>query len=1717
MAVFSYVTGSNNSQSFLISSYADEIISSYANVLISEFEIKIITRSFKFSSNLKEEFVSSYNEFSRVDYLEITYGSITDSITDSEDYGYITGDIITYDQIENFGTITINRTQTPYGRLHIFQEFSDDSLSRVSVGGVRFALYGRANYEVIFNPLNRAFEIEGSADVPFTKSYVGKGQFTSFIGTADSVGFNPPESALLFRFQGKAETEVIFNERSRILYFDSATEVSKTNNYNETSVVTFSSTDYGLISEVESLYENYGLISEDEDFANWEREDFGFITENETRLPYGKTEFISYTTESTTNPHIGSGSTKIYGEGLGRATPRQLGEGFITLSGTSVDRFRLRYFGSGSAFTFVSGSETTKVETEQEGTIRFTGEAVERYTKGNYNGQSNKDIAIKGVAICEVIFNPIDRFARFLNLEINSRTYSYNESSVVNLEGIDYGFIAESPTLFGDYGNITDLAYYPWEEDDYGFITDNTVNLPFGKATFISGTTESNTENYVGSGSVYITANAKIFVLPKHNGSGIARFIGSAIEKNTEDYVGSGSIFTFVSATESETNAETSKELFQFNGSSTEKFGKGLYTGSGSIFAFSSTTESTSTQESSKEIFRFVGSAVEKNTESYVGSGSLFTFFTNQERVTYSYNESSAVRIDSIDYGFINEIPTYFDDYDEITGNPYYPWQRDDYGFITDNQTILPFGKTTFISGTTESNTENYVGSGSIFVSGTANVFVLPKHTGSGYAQFSGEAVEKNTEDYVGSGSIFTFVSFTESSSTAETSKELFQFNGSATEKFGKGLYTGSGSIFAFSSTTESESNTQESKGLFKFYGSATDSNTEDYVGSGSLFSFSTNKERVTYSYNQSSVYTFESLDYGFIIESPTLFGDYGSITENPFVPYPENSDYGFITDNQTRIPYGSLNISGTLDSIKIRLNYFGSGSINIDGNAEYAYTPEETGTGLFNITSNPIIKISLLHVGSGSLFSFVGGDESATPAPEIGSGTISIFGSAVERNTESYFGTGTLFGLSSTTEAYSFVPTTEGLFRISGSAAESTTPTTEIGSGSIFTFVSSTETFIVNPPDQTTLFSLSGSAVERNTESYFGTGTLFGFSSTTDSAILAESGSGLFRISGSAAESTTPTTEIGSGSIFTFVSATETFAINPPDQTTLFTLFGSAVEKNTESYFGTGTLFGFSSTTDSAILAETGTGLFKFYGSATDSNTESYVGTGVAFAFLEGVQLDSTGKIRYVSGQESTTSIPPTFGTLFSVSGEVRIFFEYRETGSGVVQFGGAGFAQPSAKHFGSGQIKVIGNTTESTKVDRSGSGSIFGFVSATESSIVNPPESTELFRISGTSIEKYTSTSDTIAEIAINGSAKIRRVPSVISKGKLTLSGYGEESFVLAPYSGSGRISTIGSSSDYRTVINPPEVGTIVLFRGTATTRGIINYTGSGSIFTFVSSTKTKSSTEKSEELFRITGSAVEKNTESYIGVGNLFEFSQRPIIDSNGKVSYVAADESSTGVPPTQIAETRLFGSADVRKTPSYVGSGSIFGFISKTESFGANPPESTELFKISGNSIEKNTEAYSGTGSIFSFASSAESISIRTTEPTSLFRISGGASKFSITRGRYVGSGSIFTFISSSESTLVSPQSSGLFDISGSARIRSIKSEFGTGSIFAFSSSTESLLKKYPDSVGLFNITGFAFESFATSTYLGDSQTIIRGSSVDRKTDYVAPKPVRLYII
>ena len=58
----------------------------------------------------------------------------------------------------------------------------------------------------------------------------------------------------------------------------------------------------------------------------------------------------------------------------------------------------------------------------------------------------------------------------------------------------------------------------------------------------------------------------------------------------------------------------------------------------------------------------------------------------------------------------------------------------------------------------------------------------------------------------------------------------------------------------------------------------------------------------------------------------------------------------------------------------------------------------------------------------------------------------------------------------------------------------------------------------------------------------------------------------------------------------------------------------GGAVEKNTESYVGTGSLFGFVSSTEATVVKSTSSGLFKIHGSGIEKNTENYVGQGSLF-----------------------------------------------------------------------------------------------------------------------------------------------------------------------------------------------------------------------------------------------------------------------------------------------------------------------------------------------------------------------------------------------------------------------------------------------------------------------------------------------------------------------
>ena len=1505
--------------------------------------------------------------------------------------------------------------------------------------------------------------------------------------------------------------------------------------YNEFSIVNPEGLDYGSIFELEDFQEDYGLITESI-ILPYQKVDYGNITDNITIIPFGKLSTLgSFADERIARVSVGGLVFLLFGRAFISVMPIHIGKGIIQVESIFTYSSTFSYVGKGNIFSISSTTEGYIYSPpETHALFSVSGGVFESFGKGLYTGsgslfgfssttesvglnppESTELFRFSGAGVERNTESYVGSGSLFhIGSKVERKTYSYNGSSVVTLESLDYGFINEIHTSQEDYGLITEPIILPSQKDDYGFIIDNQTRRPYGTLRLVSGTTEKNTEDYVGSGTISVGNSAKVFVLPIHIGGGSVIFYGSAVEKNTEDYVGTGSLFGFSSTAESTVVSESATELFRFSGNALESFGKGLYTGSGSLFGFSSTTESVGLNPpESTELFRFSGAGVERNTESYVGSGSLFHIGSKVERKTYSYNGSSVVTLESLDYGFINEIHTSQEDYGLITEPIILPSQKDDYGFIIDNQTRRPYGNIRFTSGTIEKNTEDYVGSGTISVENSANVFVLFSHIGKGSVIISDSSIEKNTEDYVGSGSLFGFSSTAESTVVSESATELFRFSGNALESFGKGLYTGSGSLFGFSSTTESVGlNPPESTELFRFSGAGVERNTESYVGSGSLFHIGSKVERKTYSYNGSSVVTLESLDYGFINEIHTSQEDYGLITE-PIILPSQKDDYGFIIDNQTRRPYGSINISGSLESLIIRLNYFGSGSLFGFSSTSESTLVSEISSELFRFSGNAAESTTpAVEIGSGSLFGFVSSSES-TVVSESSTELFRFSGTLGLKVILDYPGSGSLFGFSSTTESISVSEVSTELFRFSGSAAESTTPTTEIGSGSIFTFVSFTESTSVSEISSE-LFRFSGASVEKNTESYVGSGSIFAFSSTTESTTNTKpETTELFRFSGSAAESITPTTEIGSGSLFGFVSSSESTSVSEIS-TELFRFSGSAIEVANLTYIGSTQIDLTSTSLVRVQLKEIGSGQIKINGDVLDTFTKFELGSGSAFTFLNRVIFDSSGKIRYVSADESTTSIPPARTVTLSLSGEVGIYFQYIEFGGGRLSISGEAIAQPSARHFGSGKVIIDVNGKESTTPGpHIGSGSIFAFVSATESIGSNPPESTELFQISGSAVEKNTESYIGEIESNITGFSNIITTLTYVGNGEINIESSSTEKNTES-YVGSGSIFAFISTTE-SIGSNPPESTELFQISGSAVEKNTESYIGSGSIFTFVSFTETSSIFESGTSLFRLSGTGLESISPApHIGSGLLFQYGQRVIIDPLGKVKFVSADESTTSIPPLEINTLKISGSKEEQTTFTHLGTGSLFGFNSLTESTSVSEV-SSELFRFSGSAIEKNTEDYVGSGSLFGFSSTAESTLVSEVS-SELFRFSGNALE-SFGKGLYTGSGSLFGFVSSSESTLVSEVSSELFKLSGSAIVRKTEYFEGSGSIFTFVSSTFTKPVRYVGIQSLFKLFGSLEESFAKSNYDGLSHSYFVGASIDIQINFDPPKPSQLIII
>jgi len=1393
MAIFSYTTGSDSHR---ISLYANETISDYSSVLLSDLTF-IGDPEFKISSyseELEEQRAYSYDDSAVVGLESTDYGFISEAHVLDDDFGLVTDTTNYAYQRIDYGFLSPNTTIKPFGKIGNISEFADVALVRNSVGGVVFLMYGSAKIFILPLVIGiGSFLARGDAATAFSPQVVGTGSLFTFISTTTTEtnkeegaglfkltststhSFTPAPhigAGFLFGLSGAAEsiaptiaTETalfkisgaITNERTTDSYVGTGyfnTLISHTEivayDYNESSVIGVDFDDYGFINESPVAEDDYLTIADTALNRPWNFADYGFITDNDTRLPFGLFNIESATEIAFAPSNATTGSIRVNGDAKIYVLPIHLGSGVFLIQGSAAPAASLLHPGSGK-IKLISGTAEATGPNPPDSTILFNidGSAGEVQSPAIFGTGFFKKISgtAESVSSNPPEFAPLFKITGAATNEQRAFgyngtgklfpisgmaervAYAYNESSTVLLDFDDYGFISESPVSERDDGLVSDIDIAPGVAEDYGFLTPNASNLPFGPFNVEGTAGQVFTPSHVGSGTLDINGDAKIYILPLVIGRGKIQISGDSAPAQSPAILGKGSLFGFGGGAEATApQIDTEIALFRISGRATESTTPATHIGSGSLFTFVSTTESIgSNPPESTALFRISGAATnEQRAYGYFGTGTLFGIGGKVERVAYAYNESSVVAPDCLDYGFVTAAPDYVPDPEEDYGlitdlDIRLPWQKPDYGFITDFETRLPFGQLQIEGAAQTPAAVTFVAEGRATFAGEAGVYVTPIHIGGGTATIFGDVIPKFQLRTTGSGRMFGFGSGAESTgSNPPESTELFKITGEATNIQATLAHLGSGSINLGQSSPGITGDGSRGVTIFRL----------KHFGSGSLFKNGVGGEAT--------------------VSRPTrgieLFRIIGNVT------YQRNFNY-----NITEASFGSVKITGAATNVEFSRYQFGSGGPTISGAAVPIFRLKHFGSGTFsNITgaaeatgANPPDQTVLFRINGSAKDS----QTAKIPATTV---ETKLFGSATEKNTESYVGSGSLFAVGGSSQIFKVSADASGLFKISGFASDSASRL-YVGSGSLFTFVSKTESTGANPP-VSGLFKVTGSATEKNTESYSGSGSLFTFVGTTQSETNAEISRGIFRFSGSATEKNTESYN-GSGSLFTFVSATESDS-NAESAKGLFRITGTAgVYRVFPTYDGSGRVFGFSGGAESTGANPPVSGLFQISGSATEKNTEAYQGTGSLFTF--------------VSATEASVVNPPEQTAIFKING------------SADVARGFPGYE---------------------------GSGSLFTFVSKTEAFAVAPKTAT-IFTFTGSATEKNTEAYQGSGTFGsgfglLTGGALSFIFTYNLTKVLFQIQSGATESFVPATYDGSVLIDINGTVvNDMYVVYVPPK----------------------------------------------------------------------------------------------------------------------------------------------------------------------------------------------------------------------------------------------------------------------------------------------------------------------
>ena len=1411
--------------------------------------------------------VYSYSQFSILNYEELSYGSITDAVVEAEDYGEITASIEQYYQIQDFGTITLDTTGVPMGKIGIHLS-ADDTTTRVSVGGVEFALYGRAITEVFFNPVNRVFDFQGVAVDRTTSSWLGRGVLPPVEAEAlDAVVAIPPTSIFHLSTKGSAKTEVIFNKQDRILGFVGEAQVRRSYLYDEVDSIDFASDDFGFLNETVLRTEDYG--------------DVNYIQTN-TGHPFTiqpeDLEDESYQSVffATSIEQGGTGSGSDGGFNIGP---------HVAFRGLRPD--------------YPPGNNNDRYF-EFEADTRLLDQVAFQVIRGNnVNGGEVPD---SGEDLYFQYLNEFGTWSTFGFIAYNNTFYNLLRTYTLGIPTQArnwqqrfrvYQDRHTSTTFSFDHWGIRSIQFFEstvgtgFSNEDWGTIDiATTVKAATGRMPFSGSAAESfvkgNYDGSVGNKQPRLVGTAIDYTIPKHQGFGWINIDGTPRVQIRMHYKADGGWDFYP-------NRFRGGSLFGFADAADAT--AVLNEGSGKLFTVKSTTTFKAVRSevgvSEKDILVQGGADYEVifNQVDRVFS------FNNEEinRRAFAYNLSSVVNVESIDYGYITDTITVAEDYGDVSYDEiYYPWQKEDFGTLAPTTTRLPFGLGRLHSSTETPRVRNFVGNQEhthLRLLGTGKVYVLPKFTSKGdLVKLRGDTTFSRARDWVGTGNLPTVSGTAEAVAfvPAKDDRALFNFEGELVEKFGKGNYDGVGTLFGFDSTSVSIIIGVEVSGLFSVHGEVVEKSVFREVGSGSLGHFDGGAERVTFHYNQFSDFgVCDGDDYGFVSESvynveesPALSGylndpisslanevvsefgripnqiDYGYV--NQYYQY-NHEDYGTLFPDECLEPQGlQLDFVGNAPESRSFGNYTGSGSIGgISGAAEAIGIRPET-ISLFAFRgSSPESTTPATEIGSGSLFSYVTFTENVAFVPAKADPLFAIDGglrvSGVNEQeselkfTAAWAASGSLFGVVGSGEATGNEHTGSGTVFIRNSglriAPESFTPWIPAGRGSIFSFVSFTEAAAFVPAKKKALFGFSGAATDVQFSFAYETiqTTHLLVRGTPKIFVLPKhTGTGSFFVRSSGVriepESFTPFIPEGSGKLFGGIGgAAEAVGSNPPDDFTLFTFTGEvdtplltfSEQKFVQARFLPDEAF----TTFQLRVTETGLQPVEVHGELDESFTPApEITTGSLFGFS--------------STTEASVFNPIDKTTLFSFEGNAAESETNVEVGSGSFFSFQSATEVTAVAEEKQALFSFAGNLRESVApAPHVTTGGLFGFSSTTEAKVFDLPERTTLFSVTGTAIESASVAEVVSATQEINGELVER---------------------ATFAHAGTGSIFGFSSTTEARVIV-PRGLRNLFTVTGNSPESETNVEIGSGTLTGFVGGAESTSNVEVKFTLFTIGGDTI------------------------------------------------------------------------------------------------------------------------------------------------------------------------------------------------------------------------------------------------------------------